>query len=204
LSAEVPCYPILSRRGLLRSATVRWSSESTGARREGDLRRVHRGSWRSRSVLVDRRVAEVSGGPRDPHAQACGAGYDGDGRRSGPVKVAVFDEMAGGGGPGASSRRESNPAPRERDRERQRQDRDLASGRQRRQRRERRSKRPRSRAHRVERGWAPGEEPRGHLGSLPKLEARRQARLHSIMLPSRFRPGGWHGSSLPGESHGRG
>lgn len=41
-----------------------------------------------------------------------------------------------------------------------------------------------------------GEEPESHLGYLPKLEARRQARFHSIMPLVRPRPDGERGSSL--------
>jgi len=51
-------------------------------------------------------------------------GYAGDGRRSGLVKIVVFDETASGGGPGTISMRGSHPEQRWRDRERQRQDQD--------------------------------------------------------------------------------
>lgn len=121
----------------------------------------------------------------------------GDGRRSGSVEIVVFDETAGEIDPGTTSMRESHPEQGRRDRGRQRQDPD-----------------PRLRPITPERSGCAleetqatgssgssdagplGEEPEGHLGSMPKLEARRQARLHSIHAPSRFRPDARRGSPL--------
>lgn len=64
-----------------------------------------------------------------------------------------------------------------------------------------RSEGSRSRSFRTERAEIPGQ-PGSIARRLPKLEARRQARLDSIMLSPRFRPGGRRGSLHPGESRG--
>jgi hypothetical protein len=59
--------------------------------------------------------------------------------------------------------------------------------------RERCSEGPRSRVHRAKQAELLGE-PGTIVHVMLKLEARRQAELHSIMCPSRFRPGGRRGS----------
>jgi hypothetical protein len=59
--------------------------------------------------------------------------------------------------------------------------------------RERCSEGSRSRARRTEQAEVAGK-PGAIVQSMLKLEARRQAKLHSIMLSPRFRPGGQHGS----------
>lgn len=137
-------------------------------------------------------------------AQASSAWQDGGGRRSGLKKRVSFDEAARGSGPGGPPLGgESNPVkpsawiategvrgssvtfP-------------LAdnAGEM-----ERRAEGSRSRSFRAARAEIPGK-PGTVTRRLPKLEARRQARLDSIMLPPRFRPGGWCGSRHPGESRG--
>jgi len=106
----------------------------------------------------------------------------GDGRRSGSMEIVVFGETAGEIDPGTTSMRESHPEQGRRDRGRQRQDLDPRL----------RPKTPERSGSALEETEATGssgssdagplgEEPEGHLGSMPKLEARRQARLHSIM-----------------------
>jgi hypothetical protein len=177
------------RRSLLRQGVVRWSSSSTGARHEGDLGAGHSGfesiqgpcSW-----IVG--IAEVGGAaPLSSRASAIEKEYAGDGRRSGLVKIVVFDETASGGGPGTISTRGSHPEQRWRDRERQRHDQDPRL-------RPKKPERPgsvarRDRGHgliRVERCWTPREGTRGssvigaEAGGSPSSEvpldhARRQA-----------------------------
>jgi hypothetical protein len=117
-------------------------------------------------------------------------------RRSGPRKRAVFDGTASGNGPGTSSLGgESNPvnpsagsatgsvrgrfttfAPGRQSRE----EGDCSEG-------------SRSRAHRAEQAEIPGK-PGTIVLLLLKLEARRQTKLHSIMLSPRFLPGEQCGS----------
>jgi hypothetical protein len=88
--------------------------------------------------------------------------YAGDGRRSGLMKIVVFDETASGGDPGTISTRGSHPEQRWRDRERQRQDQDPRL-------RPNTPERPGSVARRdrgqglirVERCWTPREGTRG-------------------------------------------
>jgi len=125
--------------------------------------RAFRGSSRSRAVLVDRR--DCRGRRRrsaSSRASAIEKEYVGDGRRSGLVKIVVFDETASGGDPGTTSTRGSHPEQRWRDRERQRQDQDPRL-------RPKKPGRPGSVARRdrgqglirVERCWTPREGTRG-------------------------------------------
>jgi len=125
--------------------------------------RAFRGSSRSRAVLVDRRDCR---GRRRRSASITRKRdrieYAGDGRRSGWVKIVVFDETASGGCPGTISTRGSHPEQRWRDRERQRQDQGPRL-------RLKKPERPgsvarRDRGHgliRVERCWTPREGTRG-------------------------------------------
>jgi hypothetical protein len=167
------------RRSLLRQGVVRWSSSSTGARHEGDLgaglsgfesiQGRARGSWG-----LQRSAAKLRFITRKRDRKE----YVGDGRRSGLVKIVVFDETASGGGPGTISTRGSHPEQRWRDRERQRQDQDPRL-------RPNKPERPgsvarRDRGHgliRIERCWTPREGTRGssvigaEAGGSPSSEA---------------------------------
>jgi hypothetical protein len=106
------------------------------------------------------------------------------------VKIVVFDEAARRISPGTSSMRGSRLEEGWHDRERQRHDQD-----------------PRLRPTKPEYSGSvvgetaatgssgttmlnsSGRHPRGHLRSLPKLEVRRQAKLHSIMPPAKVSAG---------------
>jgi hypothetical protein len=126
------------------------------------------------------------------------------GRRSGLTKRAPFDEAARGGNPGGPPLGgESNPV---------KPSAGIATEGVRGNSvtfplaehagvKEHRAEGSRSRSHRAERAEIPGK-PGAITHQLPKLEARRQARLDSIMLLPRFRPGGRRGSCHPGESRG--
>jgi hypothetical protein len=112
-------------------------------------------------------------------------------RRSGPRKRAAFDEAVRGDGPGTSSLGgESNPvnpsagSATEGVRGKCT---TFAPGRQRRE-EGGCSEGSRSRARRAEQAELPGK-PGTIVELMPKLEARRQTKLHSIMLSPRFLPG---------------
>lgn len=122
----------------------------------------------------------------------------GDGRRSGLVKIVVFDETAGGASPGTSSMRGSRPEQRWRDRERQRQDqgprlrltKPERSG----------SVARRDRGHgliRIERSWAPREGNRGSsmIGAEAGGSPSSEAPLDHVLRQG-FGPTEGHGSSL--------
>jgi hypothetical protein len=121
----------------------------------------------------------------------------GDGRRSGLVKVVVFDETAAGFGPGTGSMRDSPPEQSRRDRERQRRDQDPRS-------RPTTPGRPggvarRDQGHgliRVERCWASRGGTREPSGIPAKAGGSPSSEAPLDHAPSRFRPDARRGSPL--------
>lgn len=113
------------RRGLLRQGIVRWSSTSTEARHEGDLGARPLGFESIRGCALGSYGLQMSAAPLRSTARKRGREENaGDGRRSGLVKIVVFDETAAFVGPGTGSMRDSPPEQSRRDRERQRRDQD--------------------------------------------------------------------------------
>jgi hypothetical protein len=124
-SAKEAMPPGDVRRSLLRQGIVRWSSTSTGARHEGDLGARPLGFDSIRGCALGSYGLQMSAAPLRSTARKRGREENaGDGRRSGLVKVVVFDETAAGVGPGTGSMRDSPPEQSRRDRERQRRDQD--------------------------------------------------------------------------------
>lgn len=141
------------------------------------------------------REAQTSLDTRPPGSkpiQGCARGSNGSqNRRSGSNKRVAFDEAASGGGPGASSLGgESNPVnPKEGARQRaseagSRPPRSADNA----EAKEHRSRGLRSQVLRDERAWLPGR-PGTIVDTMPKLGARRQAALHSIMRSAKVSAG---------------
>lgn len=116
-----------------RPTMVRQGENPRGQRHcEVTYRRCAKGFRRSGAVLVDRRVAKISGSSRRSSRKRAASSAPEMARRSGPVKNVALDGAAGGGGPRGSCPREAGrqiptTCGEKLDRERQRQDDDLHS-----------------------------------------------------------------------------